>query len=238
MSTAQTSMMNKDQRFMSVRCVVFDIDDSLYLEREYVRSGFNAVGTWARTHLGLDDFSIRAWKLFVSGLRGNIFNQVLASYEREATPAILKQFITIYRTHPPSIQLLPDAKRCLEDLHGRVGLAAITSGPRESQRAKIYALGLAQWLSPILSTAELGSNVEKPHPHAFKLLESITGYSAGACLYVADNPTKDFSAPANLGWRTVRIRRVGGLHELEPGGTDIDHTIQNLHKLTELVLLY
>ena len=30
------------------RLVVLDIDDTLYLERDYVRSGFAAVGTWAR----------------------------------------------------------------------------------------------------------------------------------------------------------------------------------------------
>ena len=38
---------------MMRRAVVFDIDDTLYLERDYVRSGFTAAGAWARTELGL-----------------------------------------------------------------------------------------------------------------------------------------------------------------------------------------
>jgi FMN phosphatase YigB (HAD superfamily) len=38
------------------------------------------------------------------------------------------------------------------------------------------------------------------------------GVSRGECMYVADNPWKDFASPADLGWITVRIRREHGLH--------------------------
>ena len=40
-------------------CVVFDVDDTLYLERDYVRSGFRAVGVWASRWLGLSGFAER-----------------------------------------------------------------------------------------------------------------------------------------------------------------------------------
>ena len=32
-----------------MQVLVFDIDDTLYLERDYVRSGFGAAGRWARS---------------------------------------------------------------------------------------------------------------------------------------------------------------------------------------------
>jgi putative hydrolase of the HAD superfamily len=32
------------------------------------------------------------------------------------------------------------------------------------------------------------------------------------CVYIADNPIKDFISPNRLGWRTIRIRRSGGIH--------------------------
>jgi putative hydrolase of the HAD superfamily len=35
---------------------------------------------------------------------------------------------------------------------------------------------------------------------------------SGNIWYIADNPSKDFFAPRKLGWRTVRIRREGGLY--------------------------
>jgi hypothetical protein len=37
-------------------CAVFDIDDTLYLERDYVRSGFEAVGRWAVKWIQIEDF--------------------------------------------------------------------------------------------------------------------------------------------------------------------------------------
>ena len=42
---------------MNHLCVVFDIDDTLYLERDYVLSGFAAVGPWARDWLAIPDFA-------------------------------------------------------------------------------------------------------------------------------------------------------------------------------------
>ena len=34
-------------------------------------------------------------------------------------------------------------------------------------------------------------------------------------VYVADDPLKDFAAPRQLGWLTIRVRRPGGLHYAE-----------------------
>ncbi|MGQ9635778.1 MAG: HAD family hydrolase, partial [Bryobacteraceae bacterium] len=62
---------------MSQPFVAFDLDDTLYLERDYVRSGFEAVGEWAKERLGIGDFTQRAWRWFQQGRRGDIFNQVL-----------------------------------------------------------------------------------------------------------------------------------------------------------------
>jgi len=55
---------------------VLDIDDTLYLERDYVRSGFCAVGRWLAEHQNVEDFFERAWALFEAGARGNIFDTV------------------------------------------------------------------------------------------------------------------------------------------------------------------
>ncbi len=50
--------------------VVFDVDDTLYLERDYARGGFEAAAAHARARFGVDDFATRAWALFEQGLRG------------------------------------------------------------------------------------------------------------------------------------------------------------------------
>jgi putative hydrolase of the HAD superfamily len=52
-------------------------------------------------------------------------------------------------------------------------------------------------------------------------------------VYVADNPIKDFAGPRRLGWRTVRIRRPGGLHADLPSGDDVEQEIASLDELSE-----
>ncbi|MEL7208731.1 MAG: hypothetical protein AAGK32_10970, partial [Actinomycetota bacterium] len=48
--------------------MVFDIDDTLYLERDYVRSGFNAVGEHVESQFGTAGVGRRAWELFIEGV--------------------------------------------------------------------------------------------------------------------------------------------------------------------------
>lgn len=216
---------------MTIRCVVFDIDDTLYLERDYVRSGFDAVDAVVRQRCGVDGFSGTAWSLFERGERGDIFDRALAALGVVAEAGLVAALVDAYRAHAPSIRLLDDARVCIERLHGRATLAGLTDGPPASQRAKIRALGLEAWLFPIVVTAELGPGLGKPHPVGFRYIEEATGARGASCLYVADNPAKDFAGPRALGWRTVRIRRPGGLHVDQPSRDDVDEEITTLAEL-------
>ncbi|MEB2314374.1 MAG: HAD family hydrolase [Sorangiineae bacterium] len=214
----------------AVRAVVFDIDDTLYLERDYVRSGFASLSTYAEERWGIANFGERAWQLFLLGARGDIFNRVLIDCGVAAGGADVRALVDRYRAHTPDITLLPDARAALEALHGRFQLAAITDGPLASQQAKARALGLEQWLEPIVFTAALGPNAGKPALDAFQLVEKRLGVSGTECVYVADNPQKDFIAPHELGWRTVRVRRPGGLHHELESAADVRHELVDLRE--------
>jgi putative hydrolase of the HAD superfamily len=214
-----------------IQCVVFDIDDTLYLERDYVRSGFNHVGDWARLHLGLFDFAPLAWELFERGGRSTIFDDILVDAGIEPTAELIKRMVGVYRAHDPAIELLPDALQCLETLWGRTRLVAVSDGPAESQRAKARALNLDRWMDSMIFTAELGQNLGKPHPRSFELVEERTGCSGSACVYVADNPQKDFLGPAALMWTTVRVRRAFGIHAAIDSGPEVIAEITDLSAL-------
>ncbi|MGH9025745.1 MAG: HAD family hydrolase [Acidimicrobiia bacterium] len=213
--------------------MVFDIDDTLFLERDYVHSGFHAVGSWAREHVGVDDFGERCWDRFEQGARGHIFDQVLDELGLQSDPTLVARLVETYRCHEPTLSLAPDAVVALSELSNQVALAAVTDGPLESQRAKARALGLPGRLDPIVYTAEVG--FPKPDPRAFTLVERAHSVRGRECMYVADNPMKDFAGPLRLGWQTARVRRGGSLHAALESDADIDLEIESLSILAELV---
>jgi putative hydrolase of the HAD superfamily len=223
---------------MSASCIAFDLDDTLFLERDYVRSGFAAVGKWARAQFGLTSFAECAWNLFQQGSRGNIFDLALEEASLPAPRETIEKMVRVYRSHVPEIRLTQDAVCCLDVLRGRVRLALISDGPVESQRNKVRALALDTLFDQIILTAELGTEFAKPHPRSFQLVETESRAGGACCLYVADNPAKDFPAPIELGWRTVRIRRPDGLHASvdTPRHLAVGREMTDLSGVTELFL--
>jgi putative hydrolase of the HAD superfamily len=189
-------------------CVVFDVDDTLYLEHDYVRSGFRAV---EEAH-GIVGFADAAWTFFSQGVRGNIFNQTLSELGLEYTGLVIQELVHSYRVHEPRIALLPDAARWFE-VHSRSHyIGCITDGPTASQRAKLRVLGVRRQCDYIILTDELGKGFGKPDIRSFQMISQLSTVHASKHVYVADNPAKDFQGPKSLGWRTVRVRRTSSLH--------------------------
>ncbi len=219
-----------------LQCIVFDLDDTLYLERDYVRSGFLAAGALVDARFGSRGFSDAAWALFLEGMRGDIFNRALDSIGIPAPPSLIQELIDAYRSHHPDIALAEDVPQCMNELYSKYHLALISDGPVLSQENKARALQLDRWIGPNFFTGSWGEKFYKPHPRAFLAVQDHTGCRSNECMYVADNPKKDFTAPTKLGWATVRIRREGGMHsqtishEYEP-----DHELRDLRGLTQIV---
>src|SRR5438445_8584130 len=63
-----------------IRAVVFDLDDTLYPEFDFVRSGFRAVATAFPAELGSHDAAFeRLWQTFMTGDRRRVFDNVLSA---------------------------------------------------------------------------------------------------------------------------------------------------------------
>lgn len=209
------------------RVVVFDLDDTLYLERDYVRSGFAAAGQWAAQHHGITGLSAAAWSKFEQGRRGDIFDSALAALGVAGVPGLIPGLVRAYRRHRPAIALAPDAAAWLADIPPDTALALVTDGPASSQSNKIAALGLAtRGFAPMVLTARIGRGFGKPHPRAFELVRDSFGLPAARYTYVADNPRKDFLAPRRMGWRTVQVARPERLHRGE--APDREHSPESV----------
>lgn len=206
------------------RVYVFDLDDTLYLERDYVRSGFTHIGETARVRYGVDGVGEYAWTLFERGTRGNTFDLIASHFSLPAEAT--RVFIEEYRHHDPEIALQPDAASYLQNLpDDAVGTGVITDGFAAGQRRKIRALKLDEALDNIVVTGEHGPGWTKPAESAFRLIESKFTGRAVEFVYFGDNPAKDFDAPQALGWRTVRVRRPLGLHFVVDDRIVVDETI-------------
>jgi putative hydrolase of the HAD superfamily len=215
-------------------CAVFDIDDTLYLERDYVRSGFNAVGSWVGRWLGIEDFADRCWRRFLAGGRGSIFDEALRECGKEPVADLISGLVEVYQTHEPSISLADDASEALKTISSEVSIAIISDGPPVSQSRKVEALGLEAFADPIVLTGLRGAELHKPHREAFQQVALCQ--SANAYVYIADNPLKDFTAPKQLGWVTVRVRRAGGLYyAVENPEVNPDYEMSDCSGLSEVL---
>jgi putative hydrolase of the HAD superfamily len=208
------------------RIVVFDLDDTLFPERAYVLSGLRAVAAHVRARLGCSGFAEAAWTLYRAGVRGRIFDEALARLGLPVDPSLVAELVAIYRDHRPAIALFPEVGRVVRALSRRALTAIVSDGPLRAQERKVEALGLCAQFAPILLTDRWGRAFWKPHERAFRAIEAACGCGGAACVYVGDNPLKDFVAPRRLGWRTVRVRRAGGEHAgLEaPAAADVECT--------------
>jgi len=215
-------------------CAVFDIDDTLYLERDYVRSGFEAVGRWAAKWIHIDDFAERCWSSFKAGRRRSVFDEVLRQSGKQPTAELVSALVEIYRTHTPSIMLAADASRALSAISRIASISVVSDGPVASQSRKVEALGLDSLAAPIILTGVFGSDFRKPHLKGFGLV--MQSWPGSVYFYIADNPLKDFAAPKQLGWTTIRVRRLGGLHyAVENPEITLDHEMSDCSLLPQVL---
>lgn len=193
-------------------CVIFDLDDTLYLERDYVQSGFQAVDRWCSDKLSVRGVRELAQEYFDAGRRGDIFDAVLEYLKFQRRAEAVKDMVRVYREHTPDIALMPDAVRCLSTLRGHVPMGLLTDGNSITQWGKIDALGIRDMFQEIVVTGDWGHEFFKPHLRGFRHLESRFDLPSAQFVYVADNPSKDFTGPHELGWKAIRVKRPAGLY--------------------------
>lgn len=176
--------------------IVFDLDDTLYKEIDFVRSGYIYINNYINSR-----FNIDLSKNIENCLGGEInFFDLINSKLHPDQSFSLKKYLELYRFHFPEIKLSKDTSCFLEKiLSHNIDFSIITDGRSISQRNKIKALGLCNLVKNIIISEETG--FEKPHLNNFEILSRI--YLKKKLVYIADNTSKDFLAPNSLNWDTI-----------------------------------
>jgi len=187
--------------------VAFDLDDTLYPEREYVFSGFGAVSELVKRRFGIEDFYPELVKTFNGGERKKTFNATLKKCGIKYDNTLIRDLVNCYRAHFPNIKLYDDVVPTLQCLKRKYHLALITDGYLQAQRSKVRALNVERFFEKIIYTDQYGKEYWKPSRFPFQMVMEYFSAEGNECAYVGDNMEKDFIGPNRLGWLTVQIKR-------------------------------
>ena len=178
-------MKNSKQKLL-----VFDLDDTLYKEIDFVKSGYESI----IQNLMLPENTIdnmMTW--YFKGL--NVFDLLIINFNLSIDK---ENLLDIYRYHYPSLQLPESTKKVLNYFrNSNQPMSLITDGRSKTQRNKLKSLGILDFFDKIIVSDEIGSS--KPCIENYKAVMSLEFKDY---VYIADNTTKDFIAPSLLKWDT------------------------------------
>jgi len=192
-----------------IRVILFDLDDTLYDEMQFVKGGFNAVSSYISENNNFDQNAVYQVLLGVLEKhgRGRTFDialQKLGLHNEKLIPELVR----IYRTHKPALSLYPEARAVLSTLKIQgYKLGLITDGNVEVQRNKVKTLKIEDFFDCMIFPDEYGIEKRKPNPFPYQKAMEELKVNAEEVIYIGDNPYKDFVAAKKLGILTIRIRR-------------------------------
>lgn len=208
---------------MEKKTIVFDLDDTLVKEIDYLKSAFAAIAQHLdRQHPGLFE-EMFGWYKAKEDVFGNL--------EKRYPNAVKAELKAFYRNHVPNFSPLSESRDLLVELRNDGHyLGLITDGFSITQRNKIKALDIEDLFDLIVISEEFGS--EKPDERNFSVFSK---FNTKQYFYISDNVKKDFVAPNKLGWTTVCLLDDGeNIHTQDFDKDLIYLPAEKIHNLSEL----
>ena len=148
--------------------VVFDLDDTLYPYRRFVRSGFAAVAIYLEREHRVP--AAAAFRVMVRASRGGRRGRELqAAIETfSLPPGTFVEAIRVLHEHEPLLRLPPPSREALRHLR-RAGwrIGVLTNGAPSIQARKIAALSISRYVDAVVYATECGTGAGKPDTQAF-----------------------------------------------------------------------
>ncbi len=192
---------------MLVDAVLFDLDDTLYLQRTFLAGAWDAVALRGEV-FGISGPVFRAALEVVASEgsdRGGIIDRALAAINASCDVAPL---VAAFKAHAPAWLpvIVDDLHARLEALRKLVPIGLVTDGDPTIQHAKLRALGLESAFDTVVVSDTWGRAYRKPHRLPFDLALSALGVEPERAVYIGDRPDKDVVGAAAVGMRSVRVR--------------------------------
>lgn len=220
-----------------IQALVFDLDNTLYLESDFVKSGYRAVAQHLakQYHCCYRDVFYTMMSVFLTHGREDVFPMILRRFL--ADRVALSELVEVYRGHAPRIRLLSGYGELLRKLRESYKLGIITDGLPEVQKRKVKALGLERKVDRIIYTWEYGPEKQKPHPQPFSLMMDSLRSKPFDTLYIGDNSEKDCRGAHSVGMKYVQVQipsRNG--RRLEAARADeAEYVVDSLYQLPRIL---
>ncbi len=191
-----------------IKLLIFDLDNTLYAEGDYVISGFKTVAKYVQHKFNKSYFE--AYRLllesFIRNGRGKNIETLVQKFALGA--GVVPELINVYRSHVPDIRMSEQ----VVELLGRLGvdhqLCLITNGWPNVQARKVEALGLENYFDLILYSQLDGLQYAKPHQKYF--LEALERFNVdpSEALVIGDDWEADIKGAMNVSIEAVHIKNV------------------------------
>ncbi|MFI7503103.1 HAD family hydrolase [Streptomyces sp. NPDC049687] len=230
---------------MSIRAVVWDVDDTLFdyttADREGMRAHLVAEGLMAgfgtaeQALARWREVTDQQWARFSAGevtFEGQRRDRVRVFLGARLTDDEADDWFLRYRTHYEAAwALFPDVLPVLDALAATHRHAVLSNSSLTVQDHKLRVLGVHDRFETILCAAELG--VSKPEAAAFLAACDALELAPHQVAYVGDHPEIDGRGAADAGLLSVWIDRYGGTAAVEvtPGR----HRIATLAELPAIL---
>ena len=145
-----------------------------------------------------------------------------AGYDHEA---LVEPGFHVFWRARNEVELYDDAHDVIGALRKRFLVGCITNG-----NADVHHIGIGHWFDFVVTAA--GAGAQKPEARIFEVALEAAGVPAREALHVGDDAKRDVLGAGAVGMRTVWFNPA---QTPWPGGRQPDHVVRNLRQLGELL---
>ncbi len=188
----------------SNRAIVFDLDDTLYPYRAFVRSGFRAVACRLAEERGIKPAAVLRLlrRAMAAGGRGQELQALCARFDLPVS--MMASLVDVIREHTPALRLPPESAEVLRTLRPRWRVGVLTNGEPRIQQRKIAALGIADLVDAVVFATGCGGT-GKPAPAAFHAALDRLKVTPASTVFVGDDARVDIDGAAAVGMKTIHV---------------------------------
>lgn len=202
----------------------------IYMHRWEVRDKYYEIMDSQRRESAEEYFEFDAVDVWREFTRLNSANSTLLSGEKlRQVPLFLAE---IYRgISRCRLQLYPDVKDVLEELHARFRLSAVSDAQSVWALPEMRAVGIESFFNPVIISGDYG--FRKPDKRIFKAALSAMKLEAENVLFVGNDMYRDIFGARQLGMKTVFFSSNQGRQKMD--GVSPDYIIYRFAELKKAV---